>query len=51
MGRVGKGYNFTSVLRERPLLKKMMDTARYLTVISGIRGPEMQEREGENELG
>ena len=29
----------TSVLRESPLLKKMVDTAMIFTVISGFSGP------------
>ena len=29
----------TSVFRDRPLLKKMRETAMYLTVYSGLKGP------------
>ena len=29
----------TSVFKDRPLLKKIVETAMYFTVISGLRGP------------
>lgn len=29
----------TSVFKDKPLLKKMVDTAMYFTVISGFNGP------------
>lgn len=34
-----KTYELTSVLSERPLLKNISDTAIYLIVTSGLRGP------------
>ena len=34
----------TSVLKERPLLKKIRNTAMYFTVISGTKGPETHSK-------
>lgn len=33
----------TSVFRDRPLLKKMRETAKYAMVISGFNGPERKK--------
>jgi hypothetical protein len=40
----GFGFGFGYTCKEIPLQKKMVDTTKYLTVISGIKGPSVRVR-------